>query len=193
MNENSFDKELLDANLIGAKSLDELYEKESLLVGVKLAKIVYKPIDGALDYQHLKAIHKYLFEDIYTFAGLDRYEAKIFAKFGKGSTIFTPYEKIPKVSKTLFDALKDENYFKNQSKEEFIKSMAIFMNGLNLLHPFREGNGRTQRVFMQYLAIYNGYQLNFNDIDSQEMTMASVYGARGDMRLLEKIFQKGLK
>jgi len=54
MNENSFDKELLDANLIGAKSLDELYEKESLLVGVKLAKIVYKPIDGALDYQHLK-------------------------------------------------------------------------------------------------------------------------------------------
>ena len=93
----------------------------------------------------------------------------------------------------MFDALKDENYFKNQPKEEFIKSMAIFMNGLNLLHPFREGNGRTQRVFMQYLAIYNGYQLSFNDIDSQEMTMASVYGARGDIRLLEKIFQKGLE
>jgi len=193
MSEDSFDKELLDENLIGATSLEDLYQKESVLVGVKLSKIIYQPIDGKLDYIHLKAIHKYLFEDIYSFAGLDRYESNITAKFGKGSTLFTPYEKLPIVSKALFDSLKNEDYFKGQHKEELIKSIAVFMNGLNILHPFREGNGRTQRVFIQYLAKYNGYELNFNDITSKEMILASINGAKGDISLLEKIFQKGMQ
>jgi len=193
MAEDSFDKELLNANLIGATSLEDLYQKESVLVGIKLSKIIYQPIDGELDFNHLKAIHKYLFEDIYTFAGLDRYEAGIIAEFGKGSTLFTPYEKLPLVAKTLFTALQDEEYFKGESKNEFIKSIAVFMNGLNILHPFREGNGRTQRVFMQYLAKHNGYELNFNDVNSKEMILASIHGVKGDMLLMEKIFQKGMK
>ena len=61
MSEDSFDKELLSANLIGALTLEELYQKESILVGVKLSKIIYQPIEGSLDYSHLKSIHKYLF------------------------------------------------------------------------------------------------------------------------------------
>lgn len=190
MPDNSFDIELLSSNLIGAKNLEELYQKELALVGIKLAKIQLNPIRGKLDFAHLKAIHRYLFEDIYTFAGLDRFESNITALFGKGNTQFTPYDKLPIVSKSLFSALRDEDYFKGQSKEEFIKSMAIFMNGLNILHPFREGNGRVQRVFMQYLARYNGHELNFNDISSKEMILASIRGAEGDIFLLEKLFKK---
>ena len=193
MAEDSFDKELLNANLIAAASLEELYQKESILVGIKLSKIIYQPIDGELDFTHLKTIHKYLFEDIYTFAGLDRYEAGIIAEFGKGSTLFTPYEKLSLVSTTLFTALEEEEHFHGQPKNEFIKSMAMFMNGLNILHPFREGNGRTQRVFMQYLAKHNCYELDFNDVNSKEMILASIHGVKGDMSLMESIFQKGLK
>ncbi len=192
MDENSFDKELLASNLIGAKTLDELSKKELLLVGVKLTEIQNNSIHGKLDYIHLKDIHKFLFEDIYTFAGLDRYESNITALFGKDKTLFTPYDKLQTIAKALFDALKKENYFKDQSKEELIKSLASFMNGLNILHPFREGNGRVQRVFIEYLANYNGYALNFQDISSKEMVIASIHGANGNLISMEDIFKKTL-
>ncbi len=152
MLEDSFDKELLNSNLLGAKTINELYKKEKIITNAKMIALKNQPIDGALNYIHLKNIHKFLFSDIYNWAGKDRFDADIKAEFGKGKTRFTPYEKIPYVSKALFDALNDENFFKNQSKKEFAKSAAIFMNGLNILHPFREGNGRVQRIFMEYLA-----------------------------------------
>ncbi len=133
-----------------------------------------------------------MFCDVYNWAGKDRFEANIKAKFGKGKTRFTPFEKIPHVSKALFDALQEENYFKDQSKKEFAKSSAIFMNGLNILHPFREGNGRVQRIFMEYLAKNAGYILSFHQIDSKEMILASISGANGDLILMEDIFSRAL-
>ena len=64
--------------------------------------------------------------------------------FRKGETEFTHGSKLPKVANALFDALKNENYFKTLNREEFIKSSASFLNGLNILHPFREGKEITQ-------------------------------------------------
>lgn len=189
---NAFDQELLASNLLGATTLEALYEKERLLVSVKMASLQNNPIEGQLDYTHLKAIHKYLFSEVYSWAGQDRYEANITAKFGKGSTLFTPYDKLPEVSKSLFDALKDEAYFKGQSKEILVESMATFMNGLNILHPFREGNGRVQRIFMQYLANNAGYSLRFDAVTSHEMVRASIEGVHGNLLPWIEIFSNSL-
>ncbi len=149
---NSFDKELISSNLLGATNLTELHRKEKLLTNTKMLLLQKNPIDGNFDYSHLKAIHNFLFLEVYSWAGQDRFDADIRAKFGKDTTLFTPYEKLPSVAKILFDALRDENYFKGQKRVEFIESTSIFMNGLNILHPFREGNGRVQRIYLQYLA-----------------------------------------
>ena len=192
MPDNSFDKELIASNLLGAKTLASLHEKEKILTNAKMIIIKSNPVEGDFDYAHLKAIHYFLFSDVYRWAGQDRYDANITAKFGKGKTLFTSYEQLPDVSKVLFDALKDEKYFKGQSKEIFSHSASIFMNGLNILHPFREGNGRVQRVFMEYLALNAGYVLNFEDITPEEMTLASIKGAQGDVRLMKKIFSKAV-
>ena len=193
MNENSFDIELINSNLLGAKTLSELYEKEKIATHTKMIALKNRPIEGSLDYVHLKAIHYFLFSDVYSWAGKDRFEVDIKAKFGKGKTVFTPFEKIPDVSKALFDALKEEEFFQGQSKVEFAKSSAIFMNGLNILHPFREGNGRVQRIFMEYLAKNAGYILSFHDIESKDMVLASIRGASGDLKLMGSIFFKSLK
>lgn len=189
---NSFDKELIDSNLLGATNLKELHRKEKLLTNTKMLSLQENPIEGNLDYAHLKAIHKFLFAEVYTWAGQDRCDANITAKFGKDTTLFTPYEKLPKVSKILFDALRDEKYFKGQSKVEFIESASIFMNGLNILHPFREGNGRVQRIYMKYLAKNAGYELNFEHISSEEMVYASIEGAQGNVSPLKEIFTKSI-
>jgi cell filamentation protein len=189
---NSFDKELISSNLLGATNLEELHRKEKLLTNTKMLSIQENPIEGNLDYVHLKAIHKFLFSEVYSWAGQDRYDAHITAKFGKDTTLFTPYEKLPSVSKILFDALSDEKYFKGQDKIKFIESASTFMNGLNILHPFREGNGRVQRIYMQYLAKNAGYELNFENISSEEMVQASIEGAQGNLLLLKEIFTKSL-
>jgi len=189
---NSFDKELISSNLLGATNLKELHRKEKLLTNTKMLSLQENPIEGTLDYKHLKAIHKFLFAEVYSWAGQDRYDANITAKFGKDNTLFTPYEKLPSVSKVLFDALRDENYFKGQSKVEFIESASTFMNGLNILHPFREGNGRVQRIYMQYLAKNAGYALHFENISSEEMVQASIEGAQGNLLLLKEIFTKSI-
>ena len=192
MAQTSFDKELLDANLLDASTLEELYGKEKTVTNSKMIMLKSHPIEGELDYTHLKAIHYFLFGEVYSWAGKDRYEANITAVFGKGTTYFTSYDKLPQVSQLLFDSLKDEKYFRGLSKDNFSKSAAVFMNGLNILHPFREGNGRVQRIFVEYLAHQAGFELSFKEVSSEGMTLASIQGAKGDLRLMEKIFAQGL-
>lgn len=193
MSKTDFDKELLASNLLEARNLTELYQKEKILTNAKMIALQDAPIGGKLDYAHLKAIHYFLFSDVYTWAGKDRYESNIVAQFGKGITLFTPYEKIPQVSKNLFDALKAEDYFRGQNKITLAKSTAIFMNGVNILHPFREGNGRVQRIFMEYLVDNAGYTLSFKEITAEEMQKASICGANGNLEFMEEIFSKSLQ
>jgi len=187
-----FDKELLASNLLEAKTLEQLYEKEKTLTNARMIALQNEPVVGCLDYVHLKNIHAYLFSDVYEWAGKDRYEAGISAEFGKGTTRFTNYDKLPEVSNLLFDALKEEQYFQGQNIKTFAKSAAVFMNGLNILHPFREGNGRVQRIFMEYVAKEAGYVLSFKNITAQEMIQASIEGVKGKTMRMEKIFRHSL-
>ncbi len=193
MSLTDFDKELLATNLLGATTLKELHQKEKIVTNAKMIALQNEPIVGQLDYAHLKDIHAFLFADVYSWAGKDRYEAGVRATFGKGTTFFTAYDKLPVVSTLLFDALKDEAYFRGLNKKEFAKSAASFMNGLNILHPFREGNGRVQRLFMEYVAKEAGYALSFRDITEQEMLQASVIGAKGNLFYMETLFKKTIK
>ncbi len=192
MSLTDFDKELLASNLLEATTLQELYQKEKILTNAKMIALQNNPVVGCLDYAHLKAIHAFLFCDVYDWAGKDRYESDVRADFGKGTTHFTAYDKLPHVSKLLFDALKDEANFQGQDKKDFVKSAAVFMNGLNILHPFREGNGRVQRIFMEYVAKEAGYTLSFKNITAQEMIKASIDGAKGNVSAMVGIFYKSI-
>lgn len=66
------------------------------------------------------------------------------------------------------------------------------MNGLNILHPFREGNGRVQRIFMEYVAKEAECTLSFKNITAQEMIKASINGAKGNVSAMVDIFHKSI-
>lgn len=189
---NDFDKELLSSNLLGAKSLDELHELETNITADKILQLKLTPISGYFDYAHFKLLHKELFKDIYVWAGQDRYDIGYRGVFRKGDTEFTHGEKLPEVAKGLFDALKVENYFKDLEKEQFIKSTASFLNGLNILHPFREGNGRTQRLFMELLTQNAGHELDLSMVGKSVTIQASILGAKGQLVGFEKIIEQGI-
>ena len=74
----------------------------------------------------------------------------------------------------LLEELKDENYLAGLSKKDFTKRLAYYWAELNVLHPFREGNGRTTREFLRQLALKNGYILNFQNVDSKKLLDASI-------------------
>ena len=138
------------------KKLEEIERK---IVLAKLYELRQNNRIGDFDVNHFVGIHKFLFEDIYPFAGLFRTE-----NIAKGNFSFAEWEYIEDELKRILDQLKEENYLQNLDREMFIKRLSYYMAELNVLHHFREGNGRTIREFIRQLAYKNGYVLNLKNI-----------------------------
>lgn len=124
---------------------------------------------GNFNFEHLKKIHKYIFQDVYSWAGEIRN-----VDISKGNSLFCKSEHIESYASDIFRNLKRENYFKDiDNKEILSKKLAETFLDINALHPFREGNGRTQREFIRSLAKFNGYELSFSNISKEEMIKLS--------------------
>ena len=148
------------------KKLEEIERK---IVLAKLYELRQNRQIENFDITHFVGIHKFLFEDIYPFAGLFRNE-----NIAKGNFSFAEWEYIEDQLKKLLDQLKEENYLQNLDRDTFIKRLSYYMAELNVLHPFREGNGRTIREFIRQLAYRNGYVLNLKNINPKEMLHACI-------------------
>ncbi|EAI7584198.1 cell filamentation protein Fic [Campylobacter coli] len=197
-NEELF-KRLITDNKLGIKD-EKLFDKESRkYTSQRIDELITSPIKGNFDYQHLKNIHKALFEDVYTWAGQDRMQMGLKEKFAKyapnGAIInFVPGKELDKYSKIIFDELAKNNYLKNSKDlNHFAKNLAKFMGEINALHPFREGNGRTQRIFLNELAKNAGYKLDLNLISKHKMIHACVEASQLKPGRLEALIKDNLK
>lgn len=146
------------------------------------------PIKGNFDFDHYKSIHRFLFEDIYDWAGQIRT-----IDISKMGTKFVNACDIERLALNCFNRLKQEEYFKNYSFEVFIKNIVDLYCVTNSLHPFREGNGRTQRLFIQQLIRYNGYDIDFSQIDKDGLMIATIQSSNGVFDNLIKIFRNSIK
>lgn len=156
-------------NKLNIKDAQTLEAYETSIVSLKLMALFKKGITGNFDVKHFVGIHKFLFEDIYNFAGLFRTEniAKGYFQFAQWNYIDTELER-------LLKQLQSENYLLGLSKEDFAKRLSYYWAELNVLHPFREGNGRTIREFLRQLALKNSYTLNLQNVSSKELLDASI-------------------
>lgn len=175
-------------NKLNIKDNKKLQEAEEKIVAMKLYILRQNKNIGDFSKEHFLNIHKFLFEDIYPFAGKTRKE-----NIAKGFFSFAEWEYIDEELNRLFDKLKSDNYLRNRTtKGELSKDLAFYLSELNVLHPFREGNGRTIREFIRQLAYKNGYLFNLKNISSDEFYEASVKSTidAGD---LEKVIYKCLE
>lgn len=163
-----------------------LSEVERSLSGVRYAELEETPIEGTFDLDHLCAIHRHLFGDIYPWAGKIRTKGFI----AKGNSLFCSPQFIVPYSDGLFAGLKGENYLKDLERGEFIERLAFYIAEINALHPFREGNGRTQRAFVNQLARNAGWELNFSDIDPEELRRAYIESMHTSTERLEQLLHK---
>lgn len=174
-------------NKLNIKDSSALENYETSVIGLKLMALNKKGITGKFDVSHFVDIHKFLFEDIYPFAGLFRNE-----NIAKDYFQFAEWEYIESELTRLLDELKKENFLANISKEDFAKRLAYYWAELNVLHSFREGNGRTTREFLRQLALKNGYILNLQNVDAQSLLSASIKSII-DTSALEELLYKCLE
>jgi len=138
--------------------------------------------DGDLDYAHYCALHRHLFQDVYDWAGEPR---KI--RIAKGGNWFCFPENIGPEMTKLFASLAAENKLAGLSKAEFAKRSAHFVAELNAIHPFREGNGRTQLSFLGILAEQAGYPLDFEKMEPTEVLNAIIQSFAGNEDNLREV------
>jgi cell filamentation protein len=112
--------------------------------------------------EYLQAIHAHLFYELYDWAGQLRS-----VDISKGNTRFCTATRIISESEKLFNLLKKENYL-TDSGNNFAMKLAEYYAEFNVIHPFREGNGRVQRLFFEHLAAYNDYALDWSLISQTE-------------------------
>lgn len=155
---------------------------ERRLVSLRLDELIDRPIKGQFDFNHLKKIHKYLFQDVYEWAGETRTCA--LAK----EAMFCLPQYIDNFADDIFNKLKRENYYLDYEYDKKIVSLANLFGDINALHPFREGNGRAQREFIVQLAKLNGIYLDLFNITSTEMIDASFASVNGNNKELTEMF-----
>lgn len=166
---------------------EQLSQMEGGITLAKASILEDNPISETFDFEHYKAIHKFLFEDIYDWAGKIRT-----VNLSKKGTHFVNADEIESTAEKCFARLKSENYFQNQDFDEFVDNIVDFYCVTNMLHPFREGNGRTQRVFITQLIHFNGYDFNFGDIDNDDLMIATIQAANGVTNFLKQLFEESI-
>lgn len=175
-------------NKFDIRDEEKLNEVESVLASARFAEWLNAPKADSFDFEHYRTIHYFLFSDLYDWAGQIRT-----INISKKGTKFTSAENIETQATLIFKRLKNCNYFKGLARDEFIGEIVDFYCVTNALHPFREGNGRTQRVFLTQLIRNAGYDINFADMDTELLMIATIRSAQGVTDMLKQIFEESLK
>lgn len=150
------------------------------------------------DQAHLQALHKHLFQDVFEWAGELRHKTFTFsdgsqaatpAMHKKGGKDFAIGNQIDRGLDGLMSDLKAQNYLRDLDRDTFTNEAADAFARLNSVHPFREGNGRTQREFFTALGEQAGHPLEFGVISAERMTFVSVAAhERGDLEPMRRMF-----
>lgn len=171
-------------NKFNIKDSKKLEVAEREYTSLAIAEIKVNPIRGDFDLKHLQDIHSHIFRDIYDWAGEIRT-----VNISKG-THFYNHMYIIDGAKTIFNELKKENYLIGLSKDKIYERLGYYLSEINVLHPFREGNGRSQRVIIEYLAQAAGYNIDFSKVSSMEMIRACIDSFNCNYDKMTEIFVK---
>lgn len=132
--------------------------------------------DGLFDPAHYRAVHRHLFQDVYDWAG--RYRT---VRTSKDGHMFCFPENIEHSMMNLFARLQAAPFTGDHDFDDFVPGAADFLAELNAIHPFREGNGRTQLAFLHLLALRAGHPLDLSRVKPGGMLAAMVESFRNDL------------
>ena len=170
-------------NRLELKDKAALHDAERNITYLRTVELQKHPVKGRYDFNHLKAVHRFIFGDIYAWAG----ESRRGEFLSKGDTFFCRGQFIDSMAAKTFESLKAENKLRGLEKGNFTKRLAYYMGEVNALHPFREGNGRASREFFRQLSKSAGYNLSFANVDKAALLAADIQAFDRNYELLISI------
>lgn len=173
------DSEVL-RNKLQIKTAQDLAQAENQFSRLAAQDIQFKP--PPYDLRYWRSIHKQLFSDLYDWAGELRTVV-----ISKGNTNFGLPQGIERHCTTVFRQLEKDKYLINLPKASLIEKLAEYYCELNACHPFRDGNGRSQRILFEHIALNCGFQLNFSNVTIAQWINANQHGMACNYRPMTKI------
>ncbi|MFB2583462.1 Fic/DOC family protein [Herbiconiux liukaitaii] len=176
-------------NIVGAVSVSELAAAEADLSFARALELLDNPVASTNDLRELKEIHRRLFQDVFDWAGQVR--SVDVRKDVPGAEFFMPVGFIESAAEICFRELAEEDYLTGLGRADFIQRLAVHYEKINYIHPFREGNGRTQRIFWNRIALEAGWQLDWRPVHGEENHAAARAGSDdGNLEPLIAMFDK---
>jgi cell filamentation protein len=131
------------------------------------------PYDIPISVDGYREIHRYIFQDVYDWAGQDRT-----VDTAKGDNLFCLAPYINRELEKRFEVIRRENNLRGLSAHQFAERAAEHVSELNAIHPFREGNGRVQRAFLEIVGRQAGHEIDLERIDPVAWNEASIESFR---------------
>jgi cell filamentation protein len=164
-------------NLRGIRDPDLLARFEMDKTTRRLLELAAVQKIGKFDVMHLQAIHRHIFQDVFDWAG--KFRTVNISRSGQ-----IPFALVPQILpclQTLLNGLSTERCLAGLPRGSFCNRAAYYLGELNAIHPFREGNGRTQREWIRQLAHHNGFAIHWTRVTREQMIDASILSfQRGD-------------
>ena len=143
---------------------------------------------GRLSYRHYLSVHRHLFQDVYPWAG----KIRTVRIFKEGSAFCYP-EHIQREMRRLFAELARQKNLGGMDAPTFARNAAHFLAELNAIHPFREGNGRTQLSFLVILAGRAGHRLTRQQFKPKATLQAMIASFDGNEKPLTDLIERSIR
>ncbi len=174
-------------NRLGLRDPHELILAEADIVTARLFQLQLRPLPGAYDVAHLQAFHRHMFGDVYPWAG--DFRTVNIAR----STLFGDWRHVREYLDQAFVDLAEERHLRGCPPDVFTTRVAHYLGEVNAAHPFREGNGRTQRAFFSQLARDAGWILRWSTATAIENETASKASLTGNSAPMEDLIGRILR
>lgn len=175
-------------NRVGASTRVELEAAEADLVAARTVQLLdHRLVKPTRDAEEIQGLHRHLFQDLFEWAGNFRV---IDMRRGDGD-YFAPCAMVAALVDNIAVNLFEIDNLRGLNRTDFVSMLAKFYDELNFAHPFREGNGRTQRLFWSRLAFDAGWIVNWQSVKGDELNEVSrLAREEGDLRPLETTLSK---
>jgi cell filamentation protein len=152
-------------NLVGATTQAELSEAEASLSLARLSSLIENPPAPTADLRELRAIHQVLFQDVYDWAGKDRIID--LRKLVPDANVFAAWQDIDRLGSNQSVILAEDGLLSTPDIDQFSRGLAKHYEAFNYLHPFREGNGRAQRLFWDRISLAAGWSVDWSKVGGE--------------------------
>jgi cell filamentation protein len=160
-------------NRLNIRDAAALAGVEARIVAVRDVEITRQSLPGGYDLAHLKLFHRHLFGDIYDWAGETRTVDIL-----KSESRFAHWRYLDDHISAVLEELSHDDWLMGLKQAPFVARIAHYYGEINAAHPFREGNGRTQRAFLRQLGAAAGFALDWSELTAEANNRACAHNLR---------------